>query len=110
MVPEQYDRRAFLGRASTALGTMALAAVPRGDALGAAPDGDRLEVHAAGRGVVSLLHFAAKVKRVIWLYQAGGPSHLETFDPSPSWRSFTASRCPSRSPKGSRSPSFKAPS
>jgi len=29
------------------------------------------------------LHFAPKAKRVIYLYQAGGPSHLETFDYKP---------------------------
>jgi len=29
------------------------------------------------------LHFPAKAKRVIFLYQAGGPSHLETFDNKP---------------------------
>jgi uncharacterized protein DUF1501 len=29
------------------------------------------------------LHFPAKAKRVIYLYQAGGPSHLETFDAKP---------------------------
>ncbi len=28
-------------------------------------------------------HHAAKAKRVIFLYQAGGPSHLETFDAKP---------------------------
>src|ERR1044072_3954690 len=36
-----------------------------------------------GQGVVSPLHHAAKAKRVIFLYQAGGPSHLETFDYKP---------------------------
>lgn len=35
------------------------------------------------KGVVNPLHHAAKAKRVIFLYQAGGPSHLETFDPKP---------------------------
>ncbi|HYI96928.1 MAG TPA: DUF1501 domain-containing protein [Bryobacteraceae bacterium] len=34
-------------------------------------------------GVVNPLHHAAKAKRVIFLYQAGGPSHLETFDFKP---------------------------
>src|SRR4051794_14330935 len=34
-------------------------------------------------GVVSPLHHPAKAKRVIFLYQAGGPSHLETFDYKP---------------------------
>jgi hypothetical protein len=28
-------------------------------------------------------HFAAKAKSMIFLFQAGGPSHLETFDPKP---------------------------
>lgn len=28
-------------------------------------------------------HFAAKAKSVIFLFMAGGPSHLETFDPKP---------------------------
>jgi hypothetical protein len=32
---------------------------------------------------VNPLHFPAKARRVIWLSMAGGPSHLETFDPKP---------------------------
>lgn len=35
------------------------------------------------RGAVNPLHHAPKAKRVIFLYQAGGPSHLETFDYKP---------------------------
>src|SRR5438874_13283468 len=34
-------------------------------------------------GVVNPLHHPAKAKRVIFLYQAGGPSHLETLDYKP---------------------------
>jgi hypothetical protein len=34
-------------------------------------------------GATHPLHHAAKAKRVIFLYMAGGPSHLETFDPKP---------------------------
>jgi hypothetical protein len=34
-------------------------------------------------GVVNPLHHGPKAKRVIWLTMAGGPSHLETFDPKP---------------------------
>ncbi|MEZ5304675.1 MAG: DUF1501 domain-containing protein [Verrucomicrobiales bacterium] len=33
--------------------------------------------------MVDPLHFAPKAKRVIWLYMAGGPSHLESFDHKP---------------------------
>ena len=38
---------------------------------------------AGSKGVVNPLHHPAKAKRVIFLYQAGGPSHLETFDYKP---------------------------
>jgi len=34
-------------------------------------------------GVVNPLHFPPRAKRVIFLCMAGGPSHLETFDPKP---------------------------
>src|SRR5262249_9689218 len=34
-------------------------------------------------GVVRPLHFPPKAKRVIYLYMAGGPSHLETLDDKP---------------------------
>jgi hypothetical protein len=34
-------------------------------------------------GVINPLHYPPKAKRVIFLYQAGGPSHLETFDHKP---------------------------
>ena len=35
------------------------------------------------RGVIAKLPLPQKAKRVIWLTMAGGPSHLETFDPKP---------------------------
>jgi len=68
-------RRAFLGRSAGGLGALALATLLNRHAF-AAPS-ERY------RGVVNPLHHPAKVKRVIWLYMAGGPSHLETFDHKP---------------------------
>jgi hypothetical protein len=35
------------------------------------------------RGILKEPHTPAKIKRVIWLTMAGGPSHLETFDYKP---------------------------
>jgi len=35
------------------------------------------------KGVIQPLHHAAKAKRIIWLYMAGGMSHLDTFDHKP---------------------------
>ena len=77
-----FNRRAFLGRSARGLGSVALAsllnpALLRAAARSAAKPTDKWT------GVVNPLHFPAKAKRVIWLTMAGGPSHLETFDPKP---------------------------
>lgn len=66
---QQLTRRALLGRATQGLGALALASLESG-AHAQNPGG-------AWRGA------AGKAKRVIWLSMAGGPSHLETFDPKP---------------------------
>jgi len=66
-------RRSFLTTSGVALGTVALDALLERDA-GAA---ERY------RGLAGLPHHAPKVKRVIYLYMSGGPSHLETFDYKP---------------------------
>lgn len=34
-------------------------------------------------GVLGFPHFAPKAKRVIFLFMAGGPSHVDLFDPKP---------------------------
>src|SRR5436309_1211151 len=72
--PVALTRRAFLGRSSAGMGMLALASLLDPGLLRA---GDRW------RGVLGPLHHAPKAKRVIYLYMAGGPSHLETFDPKP---------------------------
>ncbi len=48
----------------------------------------------ASTGVVNPLHHPAKAKRVIFLYQAGGPSHLETFDYKPKLAEMTGKPMP----------------
>ena len=70
-------RRAFLGRSSAGLGMLALASLLDPKLLRGAESEERW------RGVVRPLHHPAKAKRIIWLYMAGGPSHLETFDYRP---------------------------
>ena len=59
-------RRTFLRHTATGLGMMALANLSSRSARADAPT-----------------HHAAKAKRVIYLYMAGGPSHLESFDYKP---------------------------
>ncbi len=70
-------RRTFLARPGISLGAMALGSLLSKHALG--NDEHALE----SRGVVHPLHHAPKAKRIIWLYMAGGMTHLETFDPKP---------------------------
>jgi hypothetical protein len=55
---------------------------------------------AESRGVVNPLHYPAKAKRVIYLYQAGGPSHLETFDFKPKLQSMDGQGMPESFTKG----------
>ena len=76
----EMSRRTFLGRGAAGLGVVALNSLlnPR---LAAAASGQTLQ--SASKGIVNPLHFPARAKRVIYLYQAGGPSHLETFDYKP---------------------------
>src|SRR5262245_53149490 len=73
-------RRSFLGRAGTGLGSVALASLLDPDLLRA---GDSAKPATAWKGVVNPPHHPPKIRRVIWLYMAGGPSHLETFDHKP---------------------------
>ncbi len=68
-------RRAFLGRSASGLGVFALNSLLQRNLFAAA--------QTTSRGVINPLHHPAKAKRVIFLYQAGGPSHLETFDYKP---------------------------
>jgi hypothetical protein len=70
-----FTRRAFLGRSGAGLGALALAALVDPKRLWAATD--------RWRGALPSLHFPPRAKRVIHLYQAGGPSHLELFDYKP---------------------------
>src|SRR5258706_3713849 len=72
---ERFTRRAFLRRGATGLGALALAALADPRRL-LAGDG-------RWRGVFPTLQFPQRAKRIIHLYQAGGPSHLELFDNKP---------------------------
>jgi hypothetical protein len=77
MLPAQLARRTFLSQSGVSLGTMALSSLlARSLPAAATSDG-------APRGVLRELHHPPKIKRVIWLYMSGGPSHLETFDYKP---------------------------
>ncbi len=85
-------RRSFFGRAATGIGTVALASLLNPALLA--------EGRKAARGVVWPLHFRPKAKRVIQLYMAGGPSHLETWDPKPKLAEMSGKPMPESFTKG----------
>jgi Protein of unknown function (DUF1501) len=84
------SRRAFLGSTTRGLGAVALASLVT-PSLGHA---------AAMPGVLAKLPLPQKAKRVIWLSMAGGPSHLETFDPKPKLAEMHGQAMPESFTKG----------
>ena len=84
-----HTRRAFLGRASQGLGSIALASLMSPGLL-----------RAASRGVLDTLPFPQKAKRVIWLTMAGGPSQLELFDYKPKLAEMDGKPMPESFTKG----------
>lgn len=66
--PMMWNRRAFLGRAASGLGAAAFAGLLGGAQASPLPVGT---------------HFRPRAKRIIWLFMAGAPSQLDTFDYKP---------------------------
>jgi hypothetical protein len=70
------NRREFFSRGVCTIGTAALASLLARDGFASA------DTSAVG-GLPGLPHFAPKAKRVIYLFQNGGPTHVELFDYKP---------------------------
>ncbi len=80
-----FDRRSFLWQAGGGIGGLALASMLARDAGAASPSATD---SAEGSGADQLQRpwfdpARARVKRVIWLFMHGGPSHVDLFDPKP---------------------------
>src|SRR5437899_2582637 len=95
-------RRQFLTANTMGLGSMALASLLN-ETSGQTPSSPAPLPGGGGRNPLAPRagHFPAKAKAVIFLFMAGGPSHLELFDPKPTLQrldgqtvpaSFTAGR------------------
>jgi len=89
-------RRHFFSRSATGIGVAALAGLFGGD-LRAASDAGK--VHG---GLPGLPHFPPKAKRVIYLFQSGGPSQMELFDYKPRLQEFQGQDLPDSVRQGQR--------
>ncbi len=89
------NRRTFLSRSAYGLGGLALASL-MGPRLVSAAE----KMAGASHGIISPLHFPPRVKRVIHLCMAGGPSHLETFDYKPKLKALDGKPFPESFTRG----------
>jgi hypothetical protein len=89
------SRRAFLSRTAMGIGTLAL-----GSLLNPGLFADPVKQREKWQGIVHPLHFQPKAKRIIHLYMAGGPSHLETFDFKPKLKEMHGKPMPESFTKG----------
>jgi hypothetical protein len=76
--PLALTRRAFLSKAGQGLGLAAL-----GSLLPGCFGQESLGTDLMGTGVLGLTHHLPKAKRVIYLFQSGGPAQMELFDYKP---------------------------
>lgn len=78
------NRRAFLGKMAVGAGSAALGSLMGMNFMREKNGVLSADSGASGMGgVLDALHHPAKVKRVIYLFQSGGPSQLELFDHKP---------------------------
>jgi len=94
-LPETIARRSFLKSNGVALGAMALQSL-------LAESGHSAGVSKGRRagGVLQPLHHRPRAKRIIWLYMAGGMTHLETFDHKPTLAKLHGEPMPESFTKG----------
>ena len=75
-------RRALFGKSAAGIGSMALGSLLASDANADSASTSKPKIGDATDqdGLPGLPHFAPKAKRVIYLFQSGGPSHVDLFD------------------------------
>jgi hypothetical protein len=96
-----FNRRRFLSKLSLGVGSVALGSLLMPDLL----KGGNEEDHEFMPGIPS---FAPKAKRVIYLFQNGAPSQLESFDYKPKLREMVGENLPPSVRGGQRLTGFSA--
>ena len=102
-------RRHFFGRMGTGLGVAALAQLFNQDLFAQAPiQAPAMGSRIAVPGLPGLPHFAPKAKRVIYLFQGGGPSQMDMFDYKPALEKWSGQDLPDSVRQGQRLTSMTA--
>jgi hypothetical protein len=90
-------RRQFFGRTAAGIGTAALASLLNPQLFAGS-----IEKTTGVPGVLTKPHFAAKAKRVIYLFMSGGPSHIDLFDYKPKLKDYHGQDLPAEIRMGQR--------
>jgi hypothetical protein len=80
------NRRQILQRTCTGFGMLGLSSLLARSASAGTISNSKFEISTSSP--LPTAHFAAKAKRVIFLFLNGGPSHIDTFDPKPALKKY----------------------
>jgi len=94
-----YSRRDFFKRTSLGLGAIGLSSLLNPGMLNAE---STASAPSAPKGILGRPHFRPRVKRVIYLFQSGGPSQLDLFDYKPLLNERNREELPESVRKGQR--------
>ena len=95
---KHYSRRDFLAKTSLGLGAAALSSLVSPQHL----LGQQRPTQTTRGGILGAPHFVPKAKRVIYLFQSGGPSQMELFDPKPKLKEMLGREIPPSIIQGQR--------
>jgi len=101
--PRQVNRRWFFEQCGVGLGLIALGQLLQDEGHAASPT----KLSAVAPLAPKVPHHAAKAKRVLFLFMAGAPSHLELFDYKPQLAKFDGTLPPPELIKGYRAAFIK---
>ncbi|MEL6897401.1 MAG: DUF1501 domain-containing protein, partial [Planctomycetota bacterium] len=106
------SRRQMLLRSGNGLGAIALSTLLQPSIYGTAPNASgtawpsslplQRDAGTANPGLPQFPNFAPRAKRVIYMFMAGGPSHIDTFDYKPAMRDLHGKELPDSVRNGQR--------
>ena len=104
-IEKQLDRRNFLKKTSLGIGAIALGSLLNGGkAFGAIDNGLNTDTffYTDNKNPLGLPHHLPKAKRIVYLFQSGGPSQIDLFDYKPKLVDMYGKDLPSSVRKGQR--------
>ena len=99
LIASNLNRRSFLQKASLGLGAVALGSLIAGQS---GLSSSKVKTLVGGSGMLGAPDIPARTKRVVYLFQSGGPSQFETFEYKPLLEKMHGQNLPDSVRKGQR--------